>query len=541
MGYTPEMLEMIKKVEATRAARVEKKARGEEFAAMGIDERNELKKKFHPDYKSDALRKVKIGPNAGDEMVNKFVDVLETPSSLELDKVDLNKVDYETDVLIIGGGGAGCAAAIMAAEEGANVLLMTKLRLGDANTMMAEGGIQAAVRAKDSPRTHFLDTIGGGHFKNEPELVRALVFDAPVVIDWLDRLGTMFTKNEKGVMMTIHGGGTSKKRMHSAADMSGAEIMRTLRDAARGKPNVTVVEFEPAVELILDDKGQCFGAVVKNLETNQYKVVRAKATIVSTGGSGRLHYQDFDTTNHYGATGDGLVMAYHAGCKLCFMHPVQYHPTGVVYPAQNIGLLITEKVRGLGAQPINAEGEQFVFPKEPRDIESSAFIRECHDRGKGVPTPTGRVGVWLDSPMIDMLHGEGTVRRELPAKFRQFMNHGIDISRLPMLVYPTLHYQNGGVEMESDAHSKQIPNLYFAGEVAGGIHGENRLMGNSLLDINVFGRRAGGSAAKASRSVELGSPSLTHVVEYNREAGKKGLTGRVAAPILLPDYVGKIK
>ncbi|MHC4663375.1 MAG: FAD-binding protein [Planctomycetota bacterium] len=541
MGYTPEMLEMIKKVEATRAERVEKKARGEEFAAMGLDERNELKKKFHPDYKSDALRAVKLGPNIGENMVNKFVDVLETKCSLELDKVDLNKVDYETDVLVIGGGGAGCAASIMAANQGVNVMLMTKLRLGDANTMMAEGGIQAAVRSKDSPRTHFLDTIGGGHFKNSPELVKALVMDAPIVIEWLESLGGMFTKNKKGVMMTIHGGGTSKKRMHSAADMSGAEIMRTLRDAARGKENVSVIEFEPAVELILDDRGQCFGAVVKNLETGQYKVVRAKATIVSTGGSGRLHYQDFDTTNHYGATGDGLVMAYHAGCKLCFMHTVQYHPTGVVYPEQNIGLLITEKVRGLGAQPINVDGEQFVFPKEPRDIESSAFIRECHERKKGIPTPTGRVGIWLDSPMIDMLHGDGTVRRELPAKFRQFKNHGIDISKLPMLVYPTLHYQNGGAEIDDEARSRQVPNLFFAGEVAGGIHGENRLMGNSLLDINVFGRRAGTNAAKAAGKTELGSPSLRHVEEYNAEIAKHGLEERVAAPILLPDYVGQIR
>ena len=158
---------------------------------------------------------------------------------------------------------------------------------------------------------------------------------------------------------------------------------------------------------------------------------------------------------------------------------IQYHPTGAIFPEQNVGLLITEKVRGLGAQLVNVDGEQFCFPLEPRDVESSCIIRECLDIGTGVMTPTGRAGVWLDSPMIDILHGEGTVRKELPAKYIQFRRYDIDISKVPMLVYPTLHYQNGGIAID-DGGATSVKGLYSSGEVSGGVHGRNRLMGNSL-------------------------------------------------------------
>jgi len=468
-----------------------------------------------------------------------LADLLEAPSCIDPGEIDLSKPDYETDVLVIGGGGAGTIAALMAQEAGAEVLIVTKLRHGDANTMMAEGGIQAADKPTDSPAIHFLDTVGGGHFVNDRGLVKRLVHDAPAGIQWLEKLGVMFGKDEQGSMGVLHGGGTSRKRMHSAGDMTGAEMMRTVRDEARNRDRIDTIEFSPAVELILDDQGRCSGAVLKNLETERLRVVRAKTTILATGGIGRLHIQGFPTTNHYGATADGLVLGYRAGVKLRFPDSVQYHPTGVVFPEQNVGLLITEKTRTLGAQPLNIDGEQFVFNEEPRDVESSAFIRECTEHKKGIPTPTGRVGVWLDSPMIDILHGEGTVQRELPAKHRQFERHGIDISKQPMLVYPTLHYQNGGLWINEESETS-VPNLFAAGEVTGGLHGRNRLMGNSLLDIVVFGRLAGRQAAARAKQAEPGSLSLDFVKTFQQKRAEAGTDIETASPMLLPDYVGKV-
>ena len=178
--------------------------------------------------------------------------------------------------------------------------------------------------------------------------------------------------------------------------------------------------------------------------------MRAKAVVMATGGGGRLHYQGYPTTNHYGATADGLVMAYRAGAKLIYMDTMQYHPTGVAYPPQILGQLVTEKVRTLGAQLVNKDGERFIHHLETRDVVASAIIRECRD-GKGLVTPTGQPCVWLDSPMIDILRGKGTVQKEVPAMYRQFARFGIYMDKEPILVYPTLHYQNGGILINPDA------------------------------------------------------------------------------------------
>jgi succinate dehydrogenase/fumarate reductase flavoprotein subunit len=256
---------------------------------------------------------------------------------------------------------------------------------------------------------------------------------------------------------------------------------------------------------------------------------------MATGGGGRLHYQGFPTTNHYGATADGVVMAYRAGVKLGYLESMQYHPTGAAFPEQIVGQLVTEKTRGLGAQPVNKYGEQFVYPLEPRDVEAAAFIRECQERGNGIVTPTGQPSIWLDSPMVEIIHGPGTVEQNLPAMVRQFRRFGIDITEEPMLVYPTLHYQNGGMRLKPDG-STGIPGLFIAGEVSGGVHGHNRLMGNSLLEITVFGRRAGRSAAIYAKDVRLGQPNLAHVGAWNRELEEAGLDTGVTSPILLPDY-----
>jgi len=264
--------------------------------------------------------------------------------------------------------------------------------------------------------------------------------------------------------------------------------------------------------------------------------VRAKATILATGGGGRLHYQDFPTTNHYGATADGVVLAYRAGAKLIFMDTMQYHPTGVAYPEQIVGQLVTEKVRGLGAQLVNADGEQFIYPLETRDAVASSIIRECKGRNKGIVTPTGQPGVWLDSPMIDTLRGAGTIAKELPAMLRQFMRFDIDMSKEPVLVYPTLHYQNGGVLIDNQGRTS-VPNLFAAGEVEGGVHGRNRLMGNSTLDIFVFGRRAGKAAAELAKETKIGKLTLEHVRQWQKQLEDAGLQqDRPLSPMLLPDY-----
>jgi succinate dehydrogenase/fumarate reductase flavoprotein subunit len=364
-----------------------------------------------------------------------------------------------------------------------------------------------------------------------------LVTEAPDIISWLERLGVMFNKFPDGRLESMHGGGTCRKRMHYAADITGCEIMRTIRDEARNRANdITVLEFSPAVELILNENGDCAGALLYNMETEEYFVVKAKAVVMATGGSGRLHIQGAMTTNHYGATADGIVLGYRAGLPVCFLHTVQYHPTGIVFPEQGEGILITEKFRGAGANVLNVDGEQFVNEREPRDVEASAFIRECIVRGKGVPTPTGKLGVWLDSPMIDSLRGEGTVQREFPGKYILYKRYEIDISKEPMLVYPTLHYQNGGLEYNSKSETA-VPGLFIAGEVGGGVHGENRLMGNSLLDILVFGRIAGKNAAiYAKEKAKDGKLTLEHVRKYHKELDEAGIDTDRVAPMLLPDY-----
>jgi len=532
--YPQYMRESIAKVAATRVRRMT-----EEFARLTADQKTSILKGFHPDHKAGKMVEIKIGPSKGERAPQEVEAVIQAYSRIDPDAFDLTKIDYDVDVLVIGGGGAGAAAALVAQEEGARVLMVTKLRLGDANTMMAQGGIQAADKEHDSPTRHYLDVMGGGGYQNFPDLVRALVMDAPVVIDWLQHLGTMFDKRKDGTYITIHGGGTSRKRMHAARDYSGAEIMRTLRDEVRNR-GIEVLEFTSAIELLKDDMGNCAGAILYNMETEEHFVCRAKTVIVATGGAGRLHVQGFPTTNHYGATADGLVLAYRAGAPFVFMDAIQYHPTGSIFPAQIEGLLVTEKVRGLGSQLVNADGEQFIFPLETRDVVSSAIIRECNPssgngHGKGVPTLTGTIGVWLDSPMIDLKHGPGTVHKELPAMFRQYNRCNIDMTKDPILIYPTQHYQNGGVRINSSAES-EVKNLFVAGEASGGVHGRNRLMGNSLLDILVFGRRAGRNAAHRAKETKIGELSLAHVEAYHKELAAAGIPSERISPMLLPDY-----
>ncbi|MBT9175018.1 MAG: L-aspartate oxidase [candidate division WS2 bacterium] len=534
MSYPENMIESMKMVEKTRPIRAKEK-----FPLLSPDDKQNLLKSFHPDFREDTLRALKVGASKGSKVPHELANILESRSRLNPADVNLNAPDFEVDVLVIGGGGAGAASALMAHAEGASVIIATKLRMGDANTMMAQGGIQAATKENDSPLLHYLDILGGGGFQNKPDLVEVLVREAPLVMSWLENLGCMFDKNKEGTFATIHGGGTCRKRMHFARDYTGAEIMRTLRDEVINR-GIKVIEFAPAIELLIDDEGQCAGAVLMNLERGTYQVVKAKTTILSTGGFGRLHIGGFPTSNHYGATADGLVMAYRVGAKLVFLEATQFHPTGAAYPEQIVGLLVTEKVRGVGAQLVNALGEQFIYPLETRDVVSSGIIRECYERNKGVTTPTGMKGVWLDSPLIDYIHGAGTVAKELPAMVRQYERYGIDIAKEPILIYPTLHYQNGGIEINPDCET-DIPNLYASGEVSGGVHGRNRLMGNSLMDVLVFGRIAGLAAARKSKGIKIGSLNLNHLGLYERELELAEVKTEWVSPLLLPDYTPDIR
>ncbi len=533
-GYPEYMRKLIDIVNKTRPARKDFTPK-----AMTMTERDEVLQ-VHPDYAPGGKRQILFGPNKGDMAANEVVDLIESYPVIDNNMVDLSKPDYSVDLLIIGGGLAGTTAALWALESGINkdkILLVNKLRHGDSNSMMAEGGTQSADRGNDSPARHFLDAIGGGHFTNKPDVLRALVEDAPLIMKWLCDLGAMIDREVDGSFDEKSAGGLSRRRMHACKDYTGMEELRVIRDEFRSR-QIPYLEFYPVIEF-LTDGNRVTGAVLYNLETGDYKVIQSKVVILSTGGFGRLHIRGFPTTNHYGATADGIVMAYRVGARLRDTDTVQYHPTGAAFPQQIIGLLLTEKLRGMGAQPVNIEGEAFVFPLEPRDVEAASFIRECYVRNKGIVTPAGMKGVWLDTPLIELKNGAGAIEKSFPGMFRMFKRFDIDISKDPVLVFPTLHYQNGGIETDPWCKTN-IEGLLVAGEVSGGVHGKNRLMGNSTLDCLVFGRRAGITARKLlSGNVQPGRLTLDHLQKYVAEMKNANIETKRKAPIILPDYRGK--
>ena len=534
-GYPEYMRELIKKVEQTRMKRKDYTP-----PALSKEGREEVLK-LHPDFAPGGKRKISIGPNRDEIGPTEVVDLLEAYPLIEADEIDLSRTDYSPEILIIGGGLAGTTAALWANNSGVaskDILLTNKLRHGDANSIMAEGGTQAADRSNDSLLKHYIDTMGGGHFANKPDVLRALVEDAPFIMQWLLKLGAIIDREDNGDFVEKWGGGTSARRLHSCRDYTGLEEFRVIRDEFRSR-EIPCIEHYPAVELLTDGENRVTGTILWNIETGEYKIVRAKVTILATGGFGRLHIRGFPTTNHYGATCDGVVLAYHAGAKLRDVDTVQYHPTGAAYPIQIIGYLLTEKLRSTGAQPVNKDGEAFVFPLEPRDVEASAFIRECYVRNNGIVTPTGLRGVWLDTPLIEIKNGEGYIEKAFPGMKRMFDRFDIDMRKDPVLVFPTLHYQNGGVETDPWGKTN-LEGLWVAGEVSGGVHGKNRLMGNSTLDTMVFGRRAGISTAEYIKlGKSAGKLTLEHTKRYVNLLKEAGIKTKRRAPVLLPEYRGK--
>jgi aspartate oxidase len=530
MGYPDSMMESIKKLEATREFRMKQK-----IPILSLEEKYQLLRDFHPDYRPEVHREILIGVNKGDMAVNEFVDLLEAKSVIEPDKINLEDIFVSTDVLIIGGGGAGLTAALFSCDAGAKVVIITKLRLGDSNTTMAEGGMNAAIGPGDSPVIHYIDTMGGGNFTNIPSLVKALALDSPIIVKWLEDLGVPFDRNDNSELPSLMlVGGHSRPRVCGVGDYTGMTIMQILR-AEVEKRAIQVLEFSPAVELVMDDYGQCTGAIIFNFENNQYQIIKSKITIIATGGIGRLHIQGFPTTNHYGATADGLIISYRAGAQLGYMDSIQFHPTGTAFPEQLLGLLVTEGSRGRGAQLVDVDGERFINELQTRDLVASANVRQVIGRKKGIITPSGKQGVWLDTPLIDIINGEGTIQKYFSHLYHRFKKYGIDFSKEPVLVYPAQHYQNGGV-ITNDMGKSNVPNLYVIGEAAGGVHGRNRLGGNSLSDLFVFGRRAGIQAGRELRDIKIGKLTLTHVVKYHQELEKAGIKNGRKSPVLLPDY-----
>jgi len=502
-------------------------------------EREELLRRYYPDYRPDRKTTLRVGPNKGEVIPDEIASILESRSLLGSTAMPpLPGVpDTEVDLLVIGGGGAGIMASIFAQQAGANVLLTTKLRVGDSNTVMAEGGIQVALGDDDSPVRHFKDAYRGGHFTGEPELLSVLVREGPDVIAWLVKKGVLFDRDPSGNLSLRKGGGTSRPRLISAKDYTGLEIVRVLKEDLMNS-GVSIWEFSPAVELLQGPEGSCAGAILRDVDNGTLKWVKANAVLLATGGTGRLHIGDFATSNHFGATGDGLVMAYRMGAKLLNMESFQYHPTGVIYPSEMAGMLITEAVRGAGARMFNRSGKRFVPELETRDVVAAAIIRECEE-GRGVRTPSGHHGVYLDLTSIDREMGEGTVERRFPNIVKLMGKHQVDCTKQPILVYPTLHYQNGGIASDTAGHTS-IPGLYVAGEVSGGVHGKNRLMGNSLLEVFVYGRRVGLISADEARNRKPFSwheVSLGHVERFHRELDREFPgTPLSEAPVLFPDY-----
>jgi succinate dehydrogenase / fumarate reductase flavoprotein subunit len=404
---------------------------------------------------------------------------------------------HELDVLVVGAGGAGLRAAIEAQAAGVRVGLVCKSLLGKAHTVMAEGGIAAAlanVAPQDDWRTHFRDTMLGGKTLNNWRMAQLHAQEAPERVRELERWGAVFDRTAQGTILQRPFGGHSHPRLAHVGDRTGLEMIRTLQD--RSVQSGLQVFMECTITHLLKDGGRIAGAFGYWRENGRFVVFRAKAVILATGGVGKA----FEiTSNSWEYTGDGHAMAYEAGAELIDMEFVQFHPTGMVWPPGVRGILVTEAVRGEGGILRNAKGERFMERYDPkrmelstRDVVARAIYTEVRE-GRGSPH---------GGAFLDITHkGAEYVRKKLPSMFDQFLELAdVDITKEPMEVGPTAHYMMGGVRVDAETAASTVPGLYAAGEVAGGMHGANRLGGNSLSDLLVFGRRAGAAAAEHARS-----------------------------------------
>ena len=431
---------------------------------------------------------------------------------------------HEHDVLVIGAGGAGLRAAIEAAHQGASVGLVCKSLLGKAHTVMAEGGVAAAlanVDDRDNWRVHFADTMRGGQYLNNWRMAELHAKEAPDRVKELEAWGAVFDRTPDGRILQRNFGGHKYPRLAHVGDRTGLEIIRTLQDYAVNQP--IEVHMECTVVSLLKDGNRVAGAIGYDRERGRFKLFSAKAVILATGGIGRAFSV---TSNSWEYTGDGHALAYNAGASLQDMEFVQFHPTGMVWPPSVRGILVTEGVRGEGGILVNREGRRFMFADIPenyrnqtadneeegwrytqgdknarrppelltRDHVARAIMKEVRE-GRGSP----HGGVFLDISWISskLSNAEEHIRKKLPSMYHQFKQLAdIDITKEPMEVGPTTHYVMGGVRVDGDTQMSTVPGLFAAGEVGAGLHGANRLGGNSLSDLLVFGMRAGKYAAE---------------------------------------------
>jgi len=398
----------------------------------------------------------------------------------------------EHDVLIVGAGGAGLRAAVAAAEHGLSVGIVTKSLLGKAHTVMAEGGIAASVGnvdPDDSWRQHFIDTLKSGKFLNDWRMAEIFAKEAPDRVYELEQWGALFNRTPEGKISQRPFGGHTYRRLCHVGDRTGLELIRTMQEKVLATD--ARVYMETTITKLLKKDGRVVGALAYTRENGKFVHFKAKAVVMATGGWGRIFKV---TSNSWEGTGDGVVLGYDAGAELVDMEMMQFHPTGMVWPPGVRGLLVTEGVRGEGGLLRNSEGKRYMENYDPEKMELST--RDVVARANYTEVQEGRGsehgGVYLD---ITHLGYEG-IMKKLPTMHEQFLKLAdIDISREPMEVFPTVHYTMGGIKIDPETAASTVPGLFAAGEVAGGLHGANRLGGNSLSDLLVFGRRAGEGAA----------------------------------------------
>jgi succinate dehydrogenase / fumarate reductase flavoprotein subunit len=435
---------------------------------------------------------------------------------------------FSYDVLVIGAGGAGLRAAIEAAANGVKVGVVCKSLLGKAHTVMAEGGIAAAlanVDDRDNWRVHFADTMRGGQYLNNWRMAELHAKEAPECVRELEAFGALFDRTKDGRILQRNFGGHRYPRLAHVGDRTGLEMIRTLQD--HGIHRGIEFHMECSVLRLLLDSGRIAGACGYDRERGRFHLWQAKAVVLATGGIGRAYKI---TSNSWEYTGDGLALAYRAGAELQDMEFVQFHPTGMVWPISVRGILVTEGVRGEGGVLRNSEGRRFMFDeipdlyreqtadteeegwrytqgdrdaRRPPELLTRDHVARCINRevkaGRG--TPHG--GVYLDIAWIKkhLPKSEEHIKRKLPSMYHQFKQLAdLDITKEPMEVGPTTHYMMGGIRVDGDSQMSTVPGLFAAGEVAAGLHGANRLGGNSLSDLVVFGRRAGRFAAEFARN-----------------------------------------
>jgi succinate dehydrogenase / fumarate reductase flavoprotein subunit len=460
--------------------------------------------------------------------------------------VATNYETHEFDVLVIGAGGAGLRAAIEASAAGVKVGLVCKSLLGKAHTVMAEGGMAAAmgnVDDRDNWKVHFADTMRGGQYVNNWRMAELHAKEAPARVHELEAWGAVFDRTKDGKILQRNFGGHRYPRLAHVGDRTGLELIRTLQD--HGIHQGISVHMEYTIVSLLKDGARVVGAFGYDRERGRFRIFKAKAVVLATGGLGRAYKI---TSNSWEGTGDGVSLAYHAGAELLDMEFIQFHPTGMIWPPSVMGILVTEGVRGEGGVLRNKDGRRFMYDdipdnyksqtstdpeegwrytqgdknaKRPPELLTRDHVARCINRevkaGRGSP----HGGVFLDISWIKekIPNAAEHIKKKLPSMYHQFMQlANLDITKEPMEIGPTTHYAMGGIRVNGDTQATNLPGLFAAGECAAGLHGANRLGGNSLSDLIVFGQRAGQYAAKFAKENPAGQVGDAEVEAAYREA-----------------------